>query len=280
MKPEYYALRFDMGDHDPEIWLARLSEWPFESFHEEGNVITGYIHRHDIREDMMQFISGEAGVSFEDYEMNQVPDQNWNQVWESSFNPVAVDDYCYIHAVFHGAAPKAFKHEVVIAPRMAFGTGHHATTYMMLQAMSGLLIEGKRVLDFGCGTGILSVVAAMEGAVEVIGIDIQPEAIENSEEHAVLNHVSPVCHFYLGDLSLAGSAPYDFILANINRNVILQNFMALDHLLKPGGELLISGIMFDDVTMVKEELLKHELQITAHRERDQWVQMTVKKTSP
>ncbi len=254
MNPEYYALRFDMGDNDREIWLAMLSEWPFESFHEEDHVVTGYIQLHDIREDMMHFITEREGLFYDDFEMTRVPDKNWNEVWESSFNPVEVDDYCYIMAMFHDPPKKSFRHIVIISPRMAFGTGHHATTYMMIQAMSKLNFENKRVLDYGCGTGILSVVAAMEGAVKVIGVDIQPEAIENSYEHATLNHVTPVCEFIEGDLSKAGGDPFDIILANINTRIIISSFEKLKALLRPGGTILLSGIMSDQMTEIETAL--------------------------
>lgn len=293
MEPEYYALRFDMGSNDNEIWMAMLSEWPFESFHEEDEVITGYIQLHDIKEEMMHFITEREGLFFDDFEMTKVPDKNWNEVWESSFNPVAVDDYCYIMAMFHKPPDKLdkpdkpykpYKHIVVISPKMAFGTGHHATTYMMLQAMSKINFEGKRVLDYGCGTGILSVVAAMEGAAEVFGVDIQPEAIENSYEHATLNHVASVCRFEEGDLSKVGDSPFDIILANINTRIIIASFEKLKSLLKPGGVMLLSGIMSDHLDELSRGIGLPKASGTALtssgnlevREKDDWLQITLK----
>lgn len=279
MNPEYLSLKFIMGDHDSEIWLALLSEWPFESFHEEENQITGYILQHDITEPMARFISEHEGVSFEDYELTKVPDKNWNEVWESSFNPVAIDDFCYIRAEFHGNIENSFKHVVTIQPKMAFGTGHHATTFMMIQAMSQLDFKEKNVFDFGCGTGILSVVAALEGASKVVGVDIQPEAIENSDEHASLNEVSNQCHFYLGGIEKANTEKYDIILANINRNVIIENLTELVSLLEQGGYMLISGIMFDDVKIISEALGFENMSVLNSRERDQWVQLSTMKSN-
>lgn len=275
MNPEYFAIHFEMGDFDKDVWMAMLSEWPFESFQEEEKSIIGYIQRHDILEDMMHFIEEHKGRHFVEFQLEQVPDKNWNEVWESSFNPVAVDDYCYIRAEFHKPIEKLFKHVVTISPKMAFGTGHHATTYMMLQAMEKLDFVNKRVLDFGCGTGILAVVAAMEGAAVVVGVDIQPEAVENSFEHAILNGVEPQCHFELGGLEKAGTEPYDIILANINRNVILSHLHGLKSLLHPGGHILFSGIMFDDVGKVKTAVVNLGFQVTEHHEKDQWAQITV-----
>ncbi len=274
MNPEYLALTFEMGNHNNEIWLALLSEWPFESFHEEDNVITGYIQLHDITEEMVRFISKHEGISFDEYDLTKVPDKNWNEVWESSFNPVTVDDFCYIRAEFHHPIEKKFKHVVTISPKMAFGTGHHATTFMMIQAMAEFDFNSKKVFDFGCGTGILSVLAALEGASNVIGVDIQPEAIENSDEHALMNGVGDQCHFYLGGIEKVNTEMYDIILANINRNVIKENLSELVSLLHPNGNLLISGIMFDDVEMIKAALENEKVNIINSREKDQWVQLS------
>ena len=273
MSLEYLALTFEMGTHDHEIWQALLSEWPFESFHDEDEKIIAYIQDHDITADMMEFITSHQGQYYDDFELAKVPDKNWNAVWESSFNPVAVDDYCYIRAEFHGEPKKVFKHIVTISPKMAFGTGHHATTYMMLQAMSKIDFKNKSVLDFGCGTGILAIVAAKEGASKVVGVDIQPESIENSYEHAEKNDVRQNCEFYLGGLEKSGQEKFDIILANINRNVILDNFPALINRLNEGGYLLLSGIMFDDAEIISDVLRRNNMRVISTNERDQWVQI-------
>jgi ribosomal protein L11 methyltransferase len=271
MNLQYLALTFEMGHHDHEIWQALLSEWPFESFHDEGDEIVGYIQDHDITSGLLDFISTNKGQYFSDYHLEQVPDKNWNEVWESSFNPVAVDDYCYIRAEFHKPVIEKYKHVITISPKMAFGTGHHATTYMMIRAMSQIDFQGKSVLDFGCGTGILAILAAKEGAAKVIGVDIQPEAIENSYEHAEMNGIAEVCDFYLGGLEKAGDEKYDVILANINRNVILENLPALANLIVEKGNLLISGIMFDDEAMIREALNKENFIVLHKEDKDQWV---------
>lgn len=277
MNPEYFSITFDTEGYDSEICMAMLSDLPFEAFHEDGHQIIGYILRHDITRDLLERIEAHKDIWFKEYRMEQVADQNWNAVWESSFNPVAVDDYCFIRAEFHKPVQGKFKHIVTISPKMAFGTGHHATTYMMLQAMSKLDFTGRRVFDFGCGTGILAVVAALEGAVEVYGVDIQPEAIENSIEHAQMNGVGEVCHFFQGGIDQVPAGPYDIILANINRNVILAHLPDLHGLLQPHGFLLLSGIMYDDVERITEELTVLGFRILGHQEKDQWVQMTGKK---
>jgi ribosomal protein L11 methyltransferase len=277
MNPEYFAITFDTTGYNQEIWLAMLSDWPFESFHEEGNKVNAYILKHDITQSLLEYVNEHKGVWFRDYEMNPVPDQNWNAVWESSFNPVAVDDYCYIRANFHEGPKDGFKHEIIIAPRMAFGTGHHATTFMMLQAMSKLDFKNKTVLDFGCGTGILSVVAAKEGASHVTGVDTQPESPENSVEHARLNNVSATCTFYEGGLEKADDQMYDIILANINVTVIAKHFEKLKEILNPGGYILLSGIMVYDRKYMEQHISFPPLQVVGEIEKNEWIQVTLKK---
>ena len=277
MSSSYVAVHFNMADHDADIWMALLGELPFESFHEEEHAITGYIPNHAWRDDVKTFIDANAGIYFQSYTVEHVTDQNWNAVWESSFQPVVVDQYCYIRAAFHNPAPAGFVHEVIIAPKMAFGTGHHATTWMMIRQMAEIDFKNKRVLDFGCGTGILAVVAAKEGADEIIGIDIQPEAIENSIEHAKMNGVESVCTFIEGGFEAAGTLPYDIILANINTKIIIEYFDELKALLRPKGFILLSGIMISDMPLIEDKLNISGLQKIADNRRDDWVQLTFTK---
>lgn len=277
-KPQYLSITFDMGSHNKEIWLAMLSDWPFEAFQEEEDHIIGYILEHDFLHTLVEFIIEHQSVHFDDYHLDKVEDKNWNEVWESSFNPVAVDDYCFIRAGFH-PVPDHYRHVVTISPKMAFGTGHHATTYMMIQAMSAIDFNGKSVFDFGCGTGILGIVAAKEGAAKILGVDIQPESIENSYEHAAMNQVSDVCTFLEGGLEKVPDEKFDIILANINRNVIIASLTELKGKMKPESLLLISGIMFDDEVVITEALAKENLAITAKNQKDNWLQLNVATAS-
>jgi ribosomal protein L11 methyltransferase len=159
---------------------------------------------------------------------------------------------------------------------MAFGTGHHATTFMMIRAMSKIDFVRKRVFDFGCGTGLLSVIAAMEGASKVIGVDIQPESPDNSDEHARINGVTEQCTFYLGGLEMAEEGQYDIILANINVTVIAQFFEQLKTMLSPGGYILLSGIMTYDKKYMEDQLSFPPLQMLEMHERNDWLQITLK----
>ncbi len=275
MNPVYFSLTFDTKGYDNEVLMAMLGEYPLESFYEEGDTIIAYILQHDITQELLEAVQEAVGKWFVDYTMDLVPDENWNAVWESSFNPIAIDDYCFIRAEFHKAPENAFKHEIIIAPKMAFGTGHHATTYMMMEAMSKLDFVGKTVFDFGCGTGILAVLAAKEGASKIIGVDLQPESKENSDEHARLNQVENQCAFYEGGIELVRNQKFDIILANINLKVIQEYFEDLKDMLNPGGTILLSGIMIYDKETVDKTISFPPLKAVSINERGEWMQFTV-----
>ncbi len=174
-----------------------------------------------------------------------VQQKNWNAEWEANFKPISVGDL-YIRAPFHPAIPK-YKNELIIAPKMAFGTGHHETTFMMLESMKEMNLNGLTVLDYGCGTGILTVYSKLCGCGSITGIDIQEEAIENTYEHFELNKISTEdLTVKLGDLDQIRGEKYDLVLANINRQVLLQNADNLISHINKGGTLLMSGILKAD----------------------------------
>lgn len=276
MNPEYFSLTFDTKGYNNEILMAMLGVYPLESFHEDGDTLIAYILKHDITKELLIAVQEAEGKWFESFQMDLVPHQNWNEVWESSFNPIPVNDYCYIRAEFHKAPENKFKHEIIIAPKMAFGTGHHATTYMMIEAMARIDFSGKTVFDFGCGTGILSVLAAKEGAQTVVGVDTQPESKENSDEHAKLNQVGGQCTFYEGGIELVRDQKFDIILANINLHVIQEYFEDLKRMLNPGGVILLSGIMIYDKAKVEETITFEPFTSVEQNERGEWIQITVR----
>lgn len=276
MQSTYAALTFDTRGYDNEVLMALLGEFPFTSFLDEEGKLTAYILHTDLSESIQTTLAEGKGKWYTTLQIESVPDKNWNEEWERSFDPVAVNDFCHIRADFHPAPEKSYKHEVVIAPKMAFGTGHHATTWMMLDAMSRIDFSGKSVFDFGCGTGILSVVAALEGADRVIGVDIQPEAIENSLEHATLNKVLDKCEFRQGGIESAGENQFDVILANINLHVIEQDLEALKRMVLPGGCILLSGIMIADKAKMEQRLSFPPMTVAEWNERGEWMQLTLK----
>jgi ribosomal protein L11 methyltransferase len=274
----YAAVVFDVDGYDPEILMAFLGEWPFDSFHEEESRVTAYIRQDALDAALHAFLETLPGSRVKAYHVEDVPDVNWNARWEESFQPVPVDDDYYIRAAFHAPPPPGrYRHEIVIAPRMAFGTGHHATTYMMLQAMARIPMNGLDVLDFGCGTGILAVAAALQGAVNVFGNDIQPEAMENCIEHARMNGVGNACTFALGGHELVSGKFFDVILANINTWVIADAADTLFVALRPDGWLLLSGILARDADRISDLFRTMGLAEEERRTRDGWVQLSMRR---
>lgn len=247
----YTECKFKVVPFNPynEILIAQLSEYPFESFteNEEESVLSAFIVNSDFTKKVKRYCED---LSFEgveiDFESVEIPKENWNKQWEESFDPVTISDFCIIRAPFH-EKQSGFKHEIIIEPKMSFGTGHHATTQMMVEAMSTISFKDKSVLDMGSGTGVLAILADMLGAKHTDAIDIEEWAYENIQENILrnnVNHVSP----YLGDAALLGSlkCEYEVILANINKNILLADMNVFDSKLKKGGDLLLSGFFVYD----------------------------------
>ena len=205
-----------------------------------------------------------------EYKEEVVKAQNWNAVWESSFQPIFVSDYAQIRASFH--EPKSnYKHDLLIDPQMSFGTGHHATTYMMVDMMSSLDFNGKEVMDYGCGTGILAILAAKEGAEKVLAFDIEENAYENSLSNVGINNVENVTVFQGILDQVESNMVFDHILANINRNVILDSLEKLATHLVKGGQLLISGILEKDVELIVEKATEAGFEPVKMNTREGWV---------
>ena len=247
----YYQYQISTTPDLSELVLAFLQQLPFESFEETDYGWNAYIPSANLPDSMeMDLNVIRQKVSFT-FEKAEIPDQNWNAVWESNFEPIIIDHFCGIRADFHPPIPDVL-HEIVINPKMAFGTGHHETTYMMIQQMQGLDFAQKKVLDFGCGTGILAILASRLGASEIIGVEIEKPAFDNAIENITTNQTSNVKCIH-GTLKNITESGYDIILANINRNVILTSLSSLYEKLNEGGILLVSGFLLAD----RELLLEH-----------------------
>lgn len=205
-----------------------------------------------------------------EYEKEEVKAQNWNAVWESSFQPIYVGTYAQIRASFH-EQKKDFQHDLLIDPQMSFGTGHHATTYMMVDAIQDLDLNEKSVMDYGCGTGILAILAAKEGAKPVLAFDIEENAYENSVSNAKINSVEHISIFQGVLDGVEEGQTFDIILANINRNVILDSLEQLEKHLNPGGTLLISGILIKDIPVIEEKAFASGFKAIEKNDRDGWV---------
>jgi ribosomal protein L11 methyltransferase len=223
-----------------DLLVTELSEIGYEGFLEEEQRLTTYIEQNDFDFEVLSSLASRLSVSFT---IGNIPDQNWNALWESSFQPVIITDKLAIRASFHDPVPTV-ENEIIITPKMSFGTGHHATTYLMVKAMYDMELRGKSVLDFGTGTGILAILAKQRGAHTVLAIDNDEWSIENALENAVCNQVSNIT------IQLASAPPanqtFDVILANINRHILLQYAGELLTGLNKGGILLLSGILSED----------------------------------
>jgi ribosomal protein L11 methyltransferase len=245
----YLKYTFQAEPDLQEILMALLADWPFDTFEESASALHAFVPQKDHDEDLQAGVQ-ELAAQFEvAYRVEEIPYQNWNAVWESNFQPIRIDDFCAIRADFH-PAQEGVKYELLINPRMAFGTGHHATTYMMMQLMSALNFEDSKVFDFGCGSGILAILAAQMGATEVQAVDIEEPSYENTIDNARLNGVEGQVQAFLGDLSVITAQGFDIILANIHRSVILAALPALHQKLNNRGTLLISGILLADRDLV------------------------------
>lgn len=234
-----------------EILPAFLSEAAFDTFEESETGLNAYLpasaslpETETLLEELRQQFAFEWSKEF-------LPGQNWNEIWEANFQPVIVEDFCAVRADFHQPVP-GVQHELVINPKMAFGTGHHETTWMCLRALRDLPCRGAKLLDYGCGTGVLAILAARLGAVEVEAVDIEEESYHNTVENSAVNGVAGQVAARCGTLAAVQAAGFDGILANINRNVILDSLPRLAELIKPGGWLLVSGILRDDEAVVTD----------------------------
>lgn len=276
LEMNYIEYKFTIHPNSPwtEILLAKLSESDFESFEETDEGLNAYVKTGFEDEEFVKTqLEGIHGAQIS-YERNEIKQQNWNAVWESGFKPILIDNQCYIRAEFHEPRPE-IEYEIVIQPKMSFGTGHHQTTRMMLEYVLETVVSGKSVLDMGCGTSVLGILAKKRGATTVEGIDIDNWATENSLENAKRNQVEIVVK--LGDASLLGRHKYDIILANINKNILMADIPEYIKCLNfANGELILSGLMefdFDDINTLCTDL---GLELASRKQEDEWIAMKYK----
>lgn len=258
-----------------EILIALLSDYGFEGFLQEDEYITAYIDEATYSQKSYDELIELLKPFNVRLDISQIAHRNWNEEWEKSFSPVLVDDIVCIRADFH-PKPDNIKYDIIINPKMAFGTGHHDTTYMMVKYMLGIHFKDAEVLDFGCGTGILSILASKLGAKHIVAIDNDINACLNTQENLVQNLVTN-CEVKHGELDKAEGRQYHVILANINRNIILQNLIKLYNLLLPNGCLLLSGILISDSDMIIRAASELGLVMTGSLQTEQWIALCYKK---
>lgn len=267
----YIEYNFIVSPKEPgtEILIAELGSVGFESFIENDHGVTAYIQKENWNSEVLKdiFILTSDEFSIE-YQFKEIEQTNWNAEWEKNFQPIQVDDLVSIRAPFH--ENPNLKYDIVIEPKMSFGTGHHETTHMMVQHLLQLELKDKKVLDMGCGTGILAIFAEMKGANPTDAIDIDNWCYENSIENVDRNN----CHnisVYEGDSSLLVNKKYDVIIANINRNILLMDMSIYIGCLNENGILLLSGFYQDDIPLIDVEVSKYGLKLEHFIERNNWV---------
>ena len=252
-----------------DILVAELGEVGFESFTENTDGLVAYIQKDDWNASLLSDIqilqSEEVHFSYEVKEIEQV---NWNEEWEKNFESIVVDNEVSIRAPFH--KNPGLTYDIVIEPKMSFGTGHHETTHLMVQHLRAMNLEEKQVLDMGCGTGILAIFAEMKGAKAVDAIDIDNWCYENSIENDERNNCK-VFSVFEGDSSLLKPKSYDLIIANINRNILLSDMTVYAASLKENGVLLLSGFYTEDIEMINASAEKNGLVVDKKLERNNWV---------
>lgn len=252
-----------------DILVAELGQVGFESFTENPDGVEAYIQKKDWNASLLKEIqileSDEVSFSYEVKEIEQV---NWNEEWEKNFEPIAVDGQVSVRAPFH--KDPHLKFDIVIEPKMSFGTGHHETTHLMIQHLLQMDLKDKKVLDMGCGTGILAIFSEMKGAADIDAIDIDNWCYENSLENVERNNCRNISVFE-GDASLLKPNAYDLIIANINRNILLNDMHIYARSLKENGTLLLSGFYNEDVEKINEVAMQNGLKFKKKLERNNWV---------
>jgi len=265
----WFQYRVEFDSEKKEILNAFLISIEADAILEEEDHFICYKKSPINPEEFKEQISNLPGVKSEvSYKICE--EKNWNAEWEANYKPIAIDDICYIRAEFH-ETNSSFENEIIIRPEMAFGTGHHETTYMMIGAMSSQNFSNCNVLDYGCGTGILSVFAAQKGAESVVGIDIEKPAVENAIVHQEINSLTQFnMEFHLGGLEVLTPSKYDIILANINRRVLLETKDGILKFLKPKGSLIMSGILLSDEGLIVERY-SDSFDLIEKKQKGEWL---------
>ena len=272
----YTEFNFKIQPLEPwnEILMAELIEIGFDSFTEELEGILAYIPTDLVNEENFKnleiFNNENVKIS---YTFQEMPNINWNEEWEKNFSPINVEDKVLIRAEFHEANPAM--EEIIIQPKMSFGTGHHPTTHLMIQQMLEMDFQDKKVLDMGCGTSVLAIYAKMKGAKDVLAIDIDEWSVENSKENGERNNVE--LRIELGTAENLGKEKFDIILANINRNILISDIPTYVKDMNQGSELLLSGLCFFDVADILEVCKEQGLKLKNKQQREEWCSLLLEK---
>lgn len=264
--PDYIQIKFlDLPAEKQDLLIGLLSEAGYDGFEEGAGFLAAFISQEDFDENVLHNIEVQQQVNA----LREIlPQKNWNEEWEKNFQPVVIGNFCAIRATFHQPVP-GVEHEIIITPKMSFGTGHHATTHIMIQYLHEQPIKGKHVLDFGTGTGILAILAEKLGAAEITAIDNDDWSIVNAAENIAVNNCTGITLKKADQLK--GLDDYDLILANINRHVILANMLDLKQHLRPKGVLILSGLLPDDRPVIEEKAAACDLRIIEQKNYNNWI---------
>ena len=259
-----------------EILIALLNDIKFNSYYENDNGLKAYIEESNFDLDLLkQKLDKIKEKENLNYKVNKLQNNNWNKNWEENFSPVIINKNCIVRAIFH-EKPNKINHDIVITPKMSFGTGHHETTSLMMQYMFSLSFNNKNILDLGSGTGILSILASKLKAKEIHAIDFDKWAFINSKENVSLNNVKNVSCI-LGDIDSVIFKKYDILLININRNIILSQMYKYKDLMRVNSDILLSGFISDDTNLILNQAKKLDLKLINKKNKKEWNLLHLKK---
>ena len=258
------------GANTSDLLMAMLADAGFESFSEnENGTFSAFIQAPLYTSDLvLRLGSDEFAEYLDSFRIERIAEQNWNAVWESQYEPVLIDNRCMVRAPFHSEMP-GVEFDIVIMPKMSFGTAHHETTKQMIQYLLSLQLEGKSLLDMGSGTAVLAILARMKGAAPVTAIDNDEWAYNNALENVQSNNFADI-EVLMGDSSLLKDRKFDIILANINRNILLNDIPSYRNSLNAGGKLLMSGFYSEDLPMIEAKANETGLVIMSSRVENNW----------
>ncbi|MFI3288451.1 MAG: 50S ribosomal protein L11 methyltransferase [Rikenellaceae bacterium] len=270
----YIEYRVDVSEEGGDIIVALLCDYGFESFYYDGTAQCCYIQEGDYTEyrDSIEEALKESGYQ---YTSRLMPQENWNAEWESDFEPIEVEGRLYVRTPEHPKSSCA--EEILITPNMSFGTGHHPTTYMMLRAMLDEDFTAKSLLDVGTGSGVLGIMAAMRGAATVEGVDIDSWAVESAKGNLILNGVQDKMTIEEGTVKIVSGKSYDYVLANIARNILIGDMQDYYNATNPGGKLFCSGFLAQDTEVLKQAATAAGYKLLAQNERNTWVMLSFQK---